>query len=110
MVYLEQAYPKPAFLIPTTYAFLTVVFSFSSSNSVVLARYVYRAASYQATEWQNKGLAIASYSFLTILCLISTRWSIRLMNLISAVKLIILVFIAITGFVVLGKLISKRRG
>ena len=35
-------------------------------------------------------------------CLISTKWSIRLMNLISLVKLFILLFIVITGFVVLG--------
>jgi amino acid transporter len=116
VVYLEQAYPRPALLFPTAYAFFTVVFSFSSSNAVgkwalnctyeanpiVLARYIYRAAEYDAGEWANKGLAIGANTFLSLLCLLSTRWSIRLMNLISAVKLIILVFIAITGFVVLG--------
>lgn len=79
-----------------------MAFSFSSSNAIVLARYIYRAAGFTASEWQNKGLALASYSFLALLCLLSTRWSIRLMNLISAVKLIILLFIVITGFVVLG--------
>jgi amino acid transporter len=100
--YLEQAYPRPAFLFPTAYAFFIVAFSFSSSNAVVLARYIYRAAGYQASEWANKGLAMASYTFLAIICLVSTRWSMRLMNLISAVKLIILLFIVITGFAVLG--------
>jgi amino acid transporter len=99
---LEQAYPKPAFFFPVTYAFFTVAFSFSSSNAVVLARYIYRAAGYQASEWANKGLAIASYSTLAFICLLSTRWSMRLMNLISAIKLVILLFIVITGFVVLG--------
>lgn len=102
VVYLEQAFPKPAFLFATMYAFITVAFSFSSSNAVVLARYIYRAAGYQASEWANKGLALAAYSFLVSLCVLSNRWSLRLMNLISAVKLIILVFIAITGLVVLG--------
>lgn len=34
VTYLEQAYPKPAFLFPTAYAFFTVAFSFSSSNAV----------------------------------------------------------------------------
>ncbi|KAF4553350.1 Amino acid permease-like protein 7 [Elsinoe fawcettii] len=102
VAYLEQSFPRPAFLFPVTYAFFTVVFSFSSSNAVVLARYIYRAAAYTASEWENKGLAMASYTFLAFLCLISTKWSIRLMNLISAVKSIILLFIVITGFVVLG--------
>jgi amino acid transporter len=99
---LEQAFPKPAFLFATMYAFITVAFSFSSSNAVVLARYIYRAAGYQAGEWANKGLALAAYTLLAFFCLISNKWSLRLMNLISAVKLIILIFIAITGFVVLG--------
>jgi amino acid transporter len=99
---LEQAFPKPAFLFATAYAFFTVAFSFSSSNAVVLARYIYRAAGYSAGEWANKGLALAAYTFLAFICLVSNKWSLRLMNLISAVKLIILVFIAITGFVVLG--------
>ncbi|KAF2261382.1 amino acid transporter [Lojkania enalia] len=102
VTYLEQAYPRPIFLFPTAYAFFTVAFSFSSSNAVVLARYIYRAAGYEAGEWANKGLAVSAYTFLAFLCLLSTRWSIRLMNVISAVKLIILVFIAITGFAVLG--------
>ncbi|PGH00807.1 hypothetical protein GX51_05584 [Blastomyces parvus] len=100
--YLEQAYPKPAFLFPTAYAFFAIAFSFSSSNAVVLARYIYNAAGVDASEWQNKGLAVGSYTFLALLCLLSNKWSIRLMNLISAVKLIILLFIVITGFVVLG--------
>ncbi|KAJ4983134.1 high-affinity methionine permease [Stagonosporopsis vannaccii] len=102
VAYLEQAFPRPAFLFPVTYAFFTVVFSFSSSNAVVLARYIYRAAGYTASEWENKGLAMASYTFLAFLCLLSTKWSMRLMNLISLVKLIILLFIVITGFAVLG--------
>ncbi|PVH93935.1 amino acid transporter [Periconia macrospinosa] len=102
VTYLEQAYPRPAFLFPTAYAFFTVAFSFSASNAVVLARYIYRAAGHPATEWENKGLAIGSYTFLAIICLLSTRWSMRLMNLISAVKLIILLFIVFTGFAVLG--------
>ncbi|KAL1952984.1 hypothetical protein VTO42DRAFT_3807 [Malbranchea cinnamomea] len=100
--YLEQAYPKPPFLFPTAYAFFTMAFSFSSSNAVVLARYIYNAAGVDASEWQNKGLAMGAYTFLALLCLLSNKWSLRLMNLISAVKLIILVFIVITGFVVLG--------
>lgn len=102
VVYLEQAYPKPAFFFPVTYAFFIVAFSFTASNAVVLARYIYRAAGYQASEWENKGLAISAFTILSVICLVSTRWSMRLMNLISAVKLIILLFIVITGFVVLG--------
>lgn len=34
VVYLEQAYPRPKWLIPTAFAFLSVVLSFSSSNCI----------------------------------------------------------------------------
>lgn len=50
----------------------------------------------------NKGLAMGAYTFCAAICLVSTKWSMRIMNVISAVKLVILLFIVITGFVVLG--------
>lgn len=34
VAYLEQAYPRPKWLFPTTFAFLTVVLSFSSGNAL----------------------------------------------------------------------------
>lgn len=34
VVYLEQAYPRPKWLLPTTFAFLSVALSFSSSNAI----------------------------------------------------------------------------
>jgi amino acid transporter len=102
VAYLERAYPRPAFLFPATYAFFTVALFFFSSNAVVLAHYIYRAAGYQASEWANKGLAVVSYSFPAFLCLVSTKWSMRILNPISAVRLVILLFIFITGFMVLG--------
>lgn len=34
VVYLEQAYPRPKWLLPTAFAFYAVVLSFSSSNAI----------------------------------------------------------------------------
>lgn len=34
VVFLEQAYPRPAWFFPTTFAIQNVVFSFSSSNAI----------------------------------------------------------------------------
>jgi hypothetical protein len=34
VVFLEQAYPKPRFLVPTTFAIQNVILSFSASNAV----------------------------------------------------------------------------
>lgn len=61
-VYLEQAYPRPRFLFPVAFAFQTVVLSFSSSNSLVLAQYLFKANGHTATSWQLKGVALAGYT------------------------------------------------
>lgn len=34
VVFLEQAYPRPSYFFPTTFAIQSVVFSFSSSNAI----------------------------------------------------------------------------
>ena len=83
-VYLEQAYPRPRYLFPTVFAVQTVVFSFSSSNAIgmcpnflrrehaltwfilVLANYLFRLGQSEPTDWQSKGVALASY---TVACL-----------------------------------------
>ena len=38
VVYLEQAYPRPKFLFPTTFAVQSVLLSFSSSNAIGMLR------------------------------------------------------------------------
>ncbi|KAF2436329.1 high affinity methionine permease [Tothia fuscella] len=102
VVYLEQAYPRPKYFLPTVFAVQTVLLSFSSSNAIVLAQYLFRLGGHTATPWQLKGVAIAAYT-VAVLCLaFNTRWSLRLANVIGGIKLITLTFIAITGLVVLG--------
>ncbi|KAK5636549.1 hypothetical protein RRF57_012261 [Xylaria bambusicola] len=84
VVYLEQAYPRPRHFFPITFAFYSVVLSFSSSNAI---------------DWQSKGVAVAAYTAAVIL---HNKYSLWATNIIGIVKVITLVFISITGFVVLG--------
>lgn len=62
VVYLEQAYPKPRYFFPTTFAMKHVIFSFGSSNAVVLAQYIFGIAGVNYTPWQLKGVAVAGYT------------------------------------------------
>lgn len=62
VVYLEQAYPRPKYFFPVAFAVQTVVLSFSSSNAIVLSRYVWRIANKVPTDWEMKGVAIAAYT------------------------------------------------
>lgn len=62
VVYLEQAYPRPKYLFPIVFAVQSVILSFSSSNAVVLSRYVWRIAGKVPSDWEMKGVAIAAYT------------------------------------------------
>ncbi|XP_014556384.1 hypothetical protein COCVIDRAFT_100056 [Bipolaris victoriae FI3] len=102
VAYLEQAFPRPKWLFPTTFAIQSVILSFSSGNAVVMANYLYKIGDYQAKPWETKGLAVACYTAAVLVVLFHTRASYWISNAIGAIKLITLVFIAITGLVVLG--------
>ncbi|KAH8890353.1 amino acid transporter [Thozetella sp. PMI_491] len=102
VVYLEQAFPRPRWFFPTAFAFQSVVLSFSSGNSIVLATYLFRISGYTPTAWQLKGVAVAGYTVALLVVVFHTRTSYYISNSIGAVKLLTLTFIAITGLVVLG--------
>lgn len=102
VVYLEQAYPRPRYLIHVTFAIQTVILSFSASNAIVLSQYLFRINGHTATPWEQKGVAIAGYTVAVLLLAFHTRFSYRLSNAIGIVKLLTLIFVGITGLVVLG--------
>ena len=101
-VYLEQAYPRPRYFFPLAFAIQTVVLSFSSGNSVVCANYLWAVGGRDASAWETKCLAIAVYTMAVLIVLFNTRFSYLASNTIGTIKVITLLFIAITGLVVLG--------
>ncbi|MCJ1432071.1 hypothetical protein MMC27_001427 [Xylographa pallens] len=102
VVYLEQAYPRPRYFFPTAFAVLSVLLSFSSSNAIVLAEYLFATNGHSPSPWELKGVAVASMTVITLLVIFNTRLSMWLSNAVGIVKLSTLVFITITGWVVLG--------
>lgn len=102
VVYLEQAYPRPRFFLPITFAVQSVVLAYSSSNAVVLSQYVWRIAGKVPSAWEMKGVAIAAYTAAVIVVLLSNRFSLYAVNAFGVLKIITLLFISITGLVVLG--------
>ncbi|KAI8657852.1 High-affinity methionine permease [Fusarium keratoplasticum] len=102
VVYLEQQYPRPKHFFPITFAVQSVLLNFGSSNAIVLARYAWRMTLKEPTEWQVRGVAIAPYSLAIIFAGANNKWSLWASNFIGALKLLTLLFISITGLVVLG--------
>lgn len=106
-VYLEQAFPRPRYLFPVAFALQSVLLSFSSSNAIVMANYLFRMGDHSPTAWELKGVAVACYSLAFLSVVFSTRWSYRISNAIGFVKLATLIFVGITGLVVLGGNVSR---
>ncbi|KAL1413321.1 hypothetical protein Q8F55_001080 [Vanrija albida] len=102
VVYLEQAYPKPKYFFPVTFAFLTVVLSFSSSNAFVVAQYIFRIVGRTASPWEQKGVAVAAITVVAILVVVSNKLVLRLINILGVIKIATLLFITFSGFAVLA--------
>ncbi|KAK2059581.1 high-affinity methionine permease [Colletotrichum caudatum] len=102
VVFLEQAYPRPRHFFPVAFAVQSVILSFSSSNAVVLSRYLWRMADITPSEWQMRGVAIAAYTLAVVFVIAHNRYSLWLVNFIGVLKILTLVFISVAGLVVLG--------
>lgn len=108
VVYLEQAFPRPKHFFPVAFAAQTIILSFISSNAIVLAGYIFKLADHTPSAWQLKGLAIGGLTVIASIVLINTKLSLRLVTILGFVKLGTLLFIIITGFVVLGGGAKKK--
>ncbi|KAM0330169.1 hypothetical protein ACHAQA_004342 [Verticillium albo-atrum] len=102
VVWLEQSYPRPKHFFPVTFAVQTVLFSFSSSNAIVLSNYLWRIVGRTPDPWELKGVAVAAYTLAVICVIAHNKYSYWAINVIGALKLLLLSFIAISGLVILG--------
>ncbi|KAJ3512671.1 hypothetical protein NLJ89_g3390 [Agrocybe chaxingu] len=104
VVYLEQAYPKPRFLVSTAFAVTTVLTSFSASNAIVFAQYSLSAFDVPITDKSQTLVAIGTVVLTVGSVAISTKWALRAVNVLSVFKIVSLVFIVMTGLAVLSGL------
>ncbi|OCB91691.1 amino acid transporter [Sanghuangporus baumii] len=102
VVYLEQAYPRPKFLVPVSFAVTTVLLSFSATNSIVFAQYFMSLFNIQSTAFRQTAIALAVATFAVAVVAISTKWSLRAVNAMSGIKVISQVFVAAAGLAVLA--------
>lgn len=106
VVYLEQAYPRPRFLISTSFAVTTILMSFSASNAIVLAQYTLTALKLPVTDYHQTLVALAVV-FVTVGGVgLSTKWSLRVVKFLTIIKMLSLAFMVVTGVAVLLGLTS----
>jgi amino acid transporter len=107
VVWLEQSFPRPKHFFPVAFAVQSVLLSFSSSNAIVLSNYLWRIVGRAPDPWELKGVAIAAYT-LAVICVAShNKYSYWAINGIGALKVLLLVFISISGLVILGGHVSR---
>ncbi|KAF9010789.1 amino acid transporter [Cyathus striatus] len=101
-VYLEAVYRKPKYLATTIFAVNAIVLGFTASGCIVFANNILVSAGHTADRWVVRGIALGVIAFVTLLHGLTPRLGIGLMNALSVFKIVILVFIVITGWVVLS--------
>lgn len=99
-VYLEYTYRWPRFLTSTLVAVQAVLLGFTASNCIVFAKYILFATGVPPTDLATKLLAVGLLTAITIVHGCFYRTGILIQNLLGWVKVVLIVFMIITGFVV----------
>jgi amino acid transporter len=102
VVFLEQAYPRPRFFVPVAFAMISVLLSFSATNSVVFAQYTLSLFDLPITNYSQTVVSLGVATFSVGVVAVSTKWSLRAVNVLGIFKVLSLVFVAITGVAVLA--------
>ncbi|KAF3386712.1 High-affinity methionine permease [Penicillium rolfsii] len=100
--YLEYVYRKPKFLATAMFAAYAVLLGWAASNSVVFGQYILNAAEIEVDRWNQRGIGLGCLTAAFLVHSIALKWGIRLQNLLGIVKLIIILFIVVSGWVALA--------
>ncbi|KAL4261026.1 Cellular Amino Acid Transporter [Pleurotus pulmonarius] len=101
-VYLEEVYQKPRYLATAIFAFNVLLLGFTASGCIVFANNILVAAGRPADQWVVRGIALGVITFATVLHGFTPRLGVLVMNSLSLIKVFILVFVVVSGWVVLS--------
>ncbi|KAG2053780.1 amino acid transporter [Suillus hirtellus] len=101
-VYLEAVYRKPKYLATIVFSANAILLGFTASNCIVFASNILVAAGRPVGRWNERGIALGVIFFATLLHGLIPKTGVLIMNLLSMFKIVILVFVVITGWVVLS--------
>ncbi|KAG9221546.1 hypothetical protein CCMSSC00406_0009369 [Pleurotus cornucopiae] len=96
-VYLEAVYKRPRYLATVIFAINAIILGFTASGCIVFANNILIAAGHAADRWAVRGIALGVITFVTILHGFTPRLGILVMNGLSVFKIIILLFVVISG-------------
>ncbi|KAF9446966.1 high affinity methionine permease [Macrolepiota fuliginosa MF-IS2] len=100
--YLEYLFRRPKYLITSVFAANGVLLAWAAGNSLVFGEYILRAANVEPGRWTLRLVGFACITFSLLIHGTALNWGLRLQNLLGIFKIIVLLFVIITGFVALG--------
>ncbi|KAG6853729.1 hypothetical protein C0991_001967 [Blastosporella zonata] len=100
--YLEYLFRKPKYLMTSMFAANGVLLAWAAGNSLVFGQYILLAANVEPGRWTLRLVGFACITFALLIHGTALKWGLRLQNFLGIVKIIILIFVIITGFVALG--------
>ncbi|RFU27127.1 hypothetical protein B7463_g9211, partial [Scytalidium lignicola] len=101
-VYLEAVYKRPKLFATVIFSTQAILLGFTASGCIVFASNILLAAGHKVTDWNERGIALGVIVFVTFIHTFVPKTGVLIMNALSSIKLIILLFIVVTGWVILG--------
>lgn len=100
--YLEYLFRKPKFLITSVFAANGVLLAWAAGNSLVFGEYILVAANVEPKRWTLRAVGFACITFAFLIHGTALKWGLRVQNFLGIFKILVLLFVVITGFVALG--------
>ncbi|KAF9545394.1 high affinity methionine permease [Agrocybe pediades] len=100
--YLEYLFRRPRFLITSMFGANAVLLAWAAGNSLVFGEYILLAAQVEPTRWTLRLVGFACVSFAVLIHGTALKWGLRLQNFLGIFKVLVLLFIVVTGWVALG--------
>lgn len=100
--YLEYVYKKPQFLVTAMYGAYVFFLGWAAGNSIVVGEYLLNAAQKEVTQWNSRAIGLGVITFAFLINTVSIKAGLWLGNALGIFKVVIILFIVVTGWVALG--------
>lgn len=100
--YLEYIYTKPKFFVTAMYASYVFFLGWAAGNSIVTGEFLLNAAGKTAGQWNSRAIGVGVITFAFLVNGLHVKSGLFLANALGVFKVVIIIFISITGWVALA--------
>ncbi|PVU94839.1 hypothetical protein BB560_005910, partial [Smittium megazygosporum] len=124
MRFLAHLYPKPRALLSFLFTWCMMVCIRTgaiAANGPVYGKYwIYglfggpnlqklHPTLYANRDWIYRGIGVVATALMTLVCMISVKWSVRAINVLTVLKMGVLLFFSVTGILILAGAIKTEK-